>query len=540
MSLLAFQSLSADEKIEQIDSIKLAVLGNDREKAKLHDSFGVLGEILLTESNKTLLQNTAIIVQSFSYLRTNVEFLLRFDIFEVLVKSTIRYPAVLAEINFRTLIDLLSTNSLSEKYHDEQEYAQFVGVLAGILRDPAAAQAVSRVRRAAAHAAGTRVRGAVERPESAAVCSRTPFGRGRPRRPEPAAAALLRAHGVPRLVRPQRQAQQRQRAGAVHQKACAQPEGENGEPRAADRRARPSHQPHQGLARPGVHAELELQDPAHNVAAVPAVADRRGGPGQQRLAGGGELCRHDRVDRHGKLQLRPHVSGRRHPVQDLGLAADSELHRRAARGLPRAGDPVRRGARDCGLDHAAREDLPRAGRPHALARGRGRAQAVEPHHAVELLPAAVAVAVGQSAAHVPGGAEAGAQAGGPATHPRRHHRGLSGRAAAGRDPAQVGGAGHRVELDRGVFCRQARARVRRARAAAAPVHLRVALRLPAHELALGDQELAVWRQPRVEGELPDDGQSGQDLRAVRRRERADPGALVRHSAEPGRGPFQLR
>ncbi|KAG7786271.1 hypothetical protein KL910_004304 [Ogataea haglerorum] len=142
MSLLAFQSLSADEKIVQIDLIKLAVLGNDREKAKLQDSFGVLGEILLTESNKTLLQNTAIIVQSFSYLRTNVEFLLRFNIFEVLVKSTIRYPAVLAEINFRTLIDLLSTNSLSEKYQDEREYAQFVGVLAGILRDPAASPAL--------------------------------------------------------------------------------------------------------------------------------------------------------------------------------------------------------------------------------------------------------------------------------------------------------------------------------------------------------------------------------------------------------------
>ncbi|KAH3666918.1 hypothetical protein OGAPHI_003368 [Ogataea philodendri] len=136
MSLLvSFETLSIRDKIDRIETVKQCVLGNDKEKIKIEPNFPLLRSILLEETNKTILKDTAIIVQSFSFLRTNIDLLVKYDILQVLMKSTVRYPALLAEINFRTILDLLSTNLVVKPSIDET-YGQFVDVVRLVLNSP--------------------------------------------------------------------------------------------------------------------------------------------------------------------------------------------------------------------------------------------------------------------------------------------------------------------------------------------------------------------------------------------------------------------
>ncbi|CDK27457.1 unnamed protein product [Kuraishia capsulata CBS 1993] len=115
VKLANLESLPLSERVATLDEIKLSILGNDKEKDKLlrDNLLDKVVQVLETSNKDEELQLAAIIVQSFSYLKTNIDHVLQKNIFGVLLRSSIRHPS-LCKSNFKTLIDLLAYHSESQ------------------------------------------------------------------------------------------------------------------------------------------------------------------------------------------------------------------------------------------------------------------------------------------------------------------------------------------------------------------------------------------------------------------------------------------
>ncbi|ODV83405.1 hypothetical protein CANARDRAFT_30029 [[Candida] arabinofermentans NRRL YB-2248] len=142
VSLDSLSQLPIDGKLKTLSDIKVAVLGNDKEKQKLITQFKALKTILLNESNTTLLQDAAIIIQSFSYLKKNIDFLIDNNVVEILIISTVKHQDALAEINFRTLIDICASSSVSilNLLDFEENGLRLIEVIHNILSGPSTKQ----------------------------------------------------------------------------------------------------------------------------------------------------------------------------------------------------------------------------------------------------------------------------------------------------------------------------------------------------------------------------------------------------------------
>lgn len=91
-------------------TIKQKVLGNDREKTFV-DIAGIVS-LLQNAESPIVLRNASIIIQSFSYTKTNADILMGNNIVKVLIESSVKNSQLL-DIHSRTLVNVLSHYSES-------------------------------------------------------------------------------------------------------------------------------------------------------------------------------------------------------------------------------------------------------------------------------------------------------------------------------------------------------------------------------------------------------------------------------------------
>ncbi|GME85932.1 unnamed protein product [Ambrosiozyma monospora] len=95
-----------------ISSVRASILGNDKEKQRVVSQLDLFKSILLHESDPSLLKNTAIIIQSFSFAKESATYLIENGMIDALITCIVKRPG-LAELNLKTLFNLLSTTSMS-------------------------------------------------------------------------------------------------------------------------------------------------------------------------------------------------------------------------------------------------------------------------------------------------------------------------------------------------------------------------------------------------------------------------------------------